>query len=184
MMTVDFIIVRCLFVAAFCLSSVISLAWKDGQCPCTNQSLCQPIQLGPRHEKFAFIVNTNNWRSYDYSQLTTIAMFIGDLPGEFLCFAHSQQVRLVWATGYDSHQLGNVTAREVWKQMQLEKVKSTFTDGINIDFEHSITNGSEAAQQYTSLVREVTDLLHAEVPGSQVKSRSFISYNKLILFPY
>ena len=180
MMPADFIIVRCLLTAVFCLSSVTSLGWKDGQCPCTNQSLCQPIQLGPRREKFAFIVNTDNWRSYDYSQITTIAMFIGDLPGEFLCFAHSKQVRLVWATGYDSRQFGNVTAREVWKQMQLEKVKSTFTDGINIDFEHSIKNGSETALQYTSLVREVTDLLHAEVPGSQVKTILFpCSYDQI-----
>ena len=96
-------------------------------------------------------------------------MFVDQLPAEFLCYAHSQQVRLVWATGYDADQLGNVTARKEWKQRQVDRVKSTFTDGINVDFEGKIYDGTDAVAEYTSLVREITDLLHTEVPGSQVK---------------
>ena len=59
-----------LLVTIVCLDGTVSFAWIDGQCPCANRSLCQPIQLGPRREKFTFIVSMDNWRSYDYSQLT------------------------------------------------------------------------------------------------------------------
>ena len=147
-----FTTIHYLFVVTLCTSSVASFYWPDGQCPCTNQSLCQPIQVPPRHEKFAFMVHVDNWRFYDYSQVTTIAMFIGELLPEFYCYAHSQQVRLVWATGYDLTQLDNITGRTEWIQAQLDKVKSTFTDGINIDVEGKIREGSEAVDQYTPLV--------------------------------
>lgn len=157
-----------LFVTVICLSSVASFTWVDGQCPCANQSLCQPIQVGPRREKFTFIVSMDNWRSYDYSQLTTIALFVDQLLPEFYCFAHSQQVRLVWTAGYDVRKLDDAAARKEWLQSQVDRVNSTFTDGINIDVEHEIAEGSQASQQFTSLVRELTDLLHAEIPGSQV----------------
>ena len=168
-MSIEVTTICFLLTIALCLGNTTSFAWIDGQCPCTNVSLCQPIQVGPRREKFAFIVDVNNWRSYNYSQITTIAMFIDQLIPEFLCFAHSQQVRLVWPTGYDTKQLGNATARMEWIRSQVDKVKSTFADGINIDVEGPIKDGGPAVQQYTSLVQEVTELLHTEVPGSQVK---------------
>ena len=163
------IVVRCLFVAIFCVSSTVSFAWTDGKCPCSNQSLCQPVQVGPRREKFTFIVSMDNWRSYDYSQLTTIALFVDHLEPEFYCYAHSQEVRLVWTAGYDIKKLGDMAARQEWLQSQVDKVKETFADGINIDVENEIAAGSLASQQFTSLVQELTDLLHAEVKGSQVK---------------
>ena len=94
-MSVEVSIIRYLFATIFCLGSAVTFAWIDGQCPCVNQSQCQPIQARPRREKFTFIVNMDNWRSYDYSQLTTIALFVNHLAPEFYCFAHSQQVRLV-----------------------------------------------------------------------------------------
>ena len=176
-MSVDVASIRYIFVAAaFCFTGVMSFAWSDGQCPCANASLCQPIQAEPRHEKFAFMVNVNNWRSYDYSQVTTIGMFIGELIPEFYCYAHLKQVRLVWATGYDLAQLDNITARTEWIQSQVDKVKNTFTDGINIDIEGKIREGSEAVEQYTSLVQQVTDRLHSEVPGSQVSYTHLISW--------
>ena len=175
-MSVDVAIIRYFFVAAaFCFTGVMSFAWRDDQCPCANASLCQPIQVEPRHEKFAFMGNVNNWRFYDYSQVTTIGMFLDELLPEFYCYAHSKQVRLVWATGYDLTQLDNITARTEWIQSQLDKVKNTFTDGINIDVEGKIREGSEAVDQYTSLVQQVTDRLHSEVPGSQVNYTRFIS---------
>ena len=163
-----------LFATILCLGGTLSFAWIDGQCPCANRSLCQPIQVGPRREKFTFIVSMDNWRSYDYSQLTTIALFVDHLVPEFYCYAHSQQVRLVWAAGYDVRKLGNAAARKEWLSKQVDRVKSTFTDGINIDVEHEIAEGSKASHQFTSLVRELTDRLHAEVQGSQVQFIRFI----------
>ena len=175
-MSIEVRIIHCLFATILCLGSVVSFAWIDGQCPCANQSLCQPIQLGPRREKFTFIVSLDNWRSYDYSQLTTIALFVDHLVPEFYCFAHSKQVRLVWTAGYDVKKLGDAAARKEWLQSQVDRVNSTFTDGINIDVEHEIAENSKAAQEFTSLVRELTDLLHAGVPGSQVKFIHFIRF--------
>jgi hypothetical protein len=177
-MSVEVRMIRCLFATILCLGSVASFAWIDGQCPCANQSLCQPIQVGPRREKFTFIVSMDNWRSYDYSQLTTIAMFVDQLDPEFYCVAHSQQVRLVWTAGYDVKKLGNAAVRQEWLETQVNKVKSTFTDGINIDVEREIAEGSKAAEQFTSLVRELTDRLHVEVQGSQVNFTCFISLRR------
>jgi di-N-acetylchitobiase len=138
------------------------------QCPCSDESLCQPLQVDPRLEKVAFMISTNNWRSYDYAQLTTIVIFTGDFDPQLLCLAHSRQVRLVWAADYDVKQLDNATARTEWVRTQVDKVKATFTDGINIDLEDEIAAGSEAAQQYTALVQELTDLLRAQVLGAKV----------------
>ena len=172
-------IILSLFAIVLCLGGAVSFAWIDGHCPCVNQSLCQPIRLGPRREKFTFIVSMDNWRSYDYSQLTTIALFVDHLLPEFYCFAHSQQVRLVWTADYDVRKLGNPAARKEWLEKQVDKVKSTFTDGINIDVEREIAQGSQASEQFTSLVGELTDRLHAEVRGSQVQFIRFISISMI-----
>lgn len=161
-------IILCLFLITFCVEHVVSFGWSDGQCPCANQSLCQPIQVGPRREKFTFIVSLDNWRSYDYSQLTTIALFVDHLEPEFYCYAHSKSVRLVWTAGYDVKKLGDQTVRQAWLQTQVDKVKNTFTDGINIDVEQEIAQGSRVSQEFTSLVQELTNRLHTEVQGSQV----------------
>lgn len=163
------LIICYLLIISFYAVNVVSFSWINGQCPCINQSLCQPIQVGARREKFTFIVSIDNWRSYDYSQLTTIALFVDHLDPEFYCYAHSHQVRLVWTAGYDIKKLNDPKARQEWLQSQVDKVKNTFTDGINIDVENEIAQGSLASRQFTSLVKELTDELHAQVPGSQVK---------------
>ncbi|CAF1246887.1 unnamed protein product [Rotaria sordida] len=138
------------------------------ECPCPDISLCQPLQVEPRHEKIAFMVSNSNWRSYDYSQLTTIVICTNDFDPQLLCLAHSRQVRLVWIANYDVTQLGNATARTEWINLYVDKVKKTFTDGINLDLEDEIADGSEAAYQYTQLVQELSDLIHVQVPGSKV----------------
>jgi hypothetical protein len=87
--------------------------------------------------------------------------------------AHSRQVRLAWAADYDVKQLGNATARTEWVRTQVDKVKATFTDGIDIDMEDEIAAGSEAVQEYTALVQELTDLLRAQVPEAKVSETIF-----------
>ena len=139
------------------------------ECPCPDVSLCQPLQVGSRHEKVAFMVSNANWRSYDYSQLTTIVIFSNDFDSQLLCLAHSQQVRLIWIANYDVKQLGNATARTEWVNIQVNQVRATFTDGINIDIEDEIMDKTAAAYQYTELVQELSDLLHVKVPGSKVR---------------
>jgi di-N-acetylchitobiase len=148
------------------LAAIFSTA---GECPCPDVSLCQALQVGPRHEKVAFMVSNANWHQYDYSQLTTLVICTEDFDPQLLCLAHSRQVRLVWIANYDVKQLGNATARTEWVRSQVKKVQATFTDGINLDMEDTIEDGSSAALQYTELVRELSDLLHVQVPGSMVK---------------
>ena len=146
-----------------------------GQCPCADVSLCQPLQTGPRHEKVAFMVSNANWHSYDYSQLTTIVLCTQKLDPQLLCLAHSQQVRLVWLANYDVRQLNNATARTEWIQKQIERVETSFTDGLNLDMEDELADGSEAAQHYTQLVRELSDSIHVRIPGSMVRVHSWKS---------
>jgi di-N-acetylchitobiase len=115
------------------------------------------------------MVSNSNWRAYDYSQLTTIVICTSDFDPQLLCLAHSRQVRLVWIASYDVKQLGNETARTEWVNSQIEKVKTTYTDGVNLDMEDEITDGSDAAHQYTQLVEELSNLIHVQIPGSKVK---------------
>jgi di-N-acetylchitobiase len=152
-----------LFIIVASIKSIVS------ECPCPDSSLCKPLQVGPRHEKLAFMVSNSNWRSYDYSQLTTIVICTDDFDPQLLCLAHSRQVRLVWIANYDVKQLGNVTARTAWTNAQIEKVKRTYIDGINLDMEDVIADGSDAAHQYTQLVQELSNLIHVQVPGSMVR---------------
>jgi di-N-acetylchitobiase len=154
------------------ISLLVFLAFLNfitSECPCSDISLCQPLQIGPRHEKLAFMVSNSNWRSYDYSQLTTIVICTNDFDPQLLCLAHSRQVRLVWIANYDVKQLGNATARTEWVNMQVDKVKQTFTDGLNLDMEDEIVDESDAAHQYTQLVQQLSDLIHVQVPGSMVR---------------
>jgi di-N-acetylchitobiase len=148
---------------------VVSINSVTCECPCPDISLCQPLQTGSRHEKVAFMVSNSNWHSYDYSQLTTIVICTTDFDPQLLCLAHSRQVRLIWIANYDVQQLGNTTARTEWVNFQVDKVKKTFTDGINLDMEDEIPDGSISAFQYTQLVQELSNLIHTQVPGSMVK---------------
>jgi len=151
-----------LFVIVASINSIIS------ECPCSDSSLCKPLQIGPRHEKVAFMVANSNWHSYDYSQLTTIVICTSDFDPQLVCLAHSRQVRLVWIANYDVTKLGNATARTEWVNSQVEKVKQSYTDGVNLDMEDEIADGSAAEYQYTQLVEELSNRIHVEVPGSMV----------------
>lgn len=42
-------------------------------------------------------------------------------------------------------------------------------DGINIDIEQAVEEGSPEYYALTSLVKETTEMFHREIPGSQVK---------------
>jgi di-N-acetylchitobiase len=157
------VVLTLLIVVAFTKSST-------NECPCSDVSLCKPLQIGPRHEKLAFMVSNSNWRSYDYSQLTTIVICTDNFDPQLLCLAHSRQVRLVWIANYDVKQLENSTAQTEWINVQVNKVKTTFTDGLNLDMEDEIVDGSDAAHQYTQLVQDLSDLIHVQIPGTKVRS--------------
>ena len=148
---------------------VVWIGFIRGECPCPDSDLCKPIQVTGRHEKIAFMVSNSNWRAYDYDQLTTIVICTENFDPQLLCLAHSRKVRLVWIANYDVKQLGNATARTEWVQNQVTRVKNTYTDGVNLDMEDVLADGSEAALQYTQLVQDLSNVIHVQVPGSMVR---------------
>ena len=149
-----------------------------GECPCPDSDLCKPVQVSGRHEKIAFMVSNSNWRAYDYGQLTTIVICTENFDPQLLCLAHSRKVRLVWIASYDVNQLGNASARTEWVKNQVLRVKNTYTDGVNLDLEDVIADGSEAALQYTQLVQDLSNVIHSEIPGTMVRSAELIDSRK------
>ena len=76
------------------------------KCPCKDVSLCKALTIPTRKESFGFATGAaRNYRVYDWSKLTTIAIF-GTWSEEFICFAHSK-VRIYL------YNLDNVTKNEL-----------------------------------------------------------------------
>lgn len=59
--------------------------------------------------------------------------------------------------------------RTEWITDKLNLAKTQFMDGINIDIEQAVDEGSPEHHALTSLVKETTEIFHREIPGSQVK---------------
>lgn len=118
----------------FCILIGSSLS---SPCPCQDPSLCKPIQTGERKEIVAFQVDANNWKHYNFSIITTVALFT-NLNSEMLCAAHQNGVRVVWGVSYPYEQLGNSTQRSTWIKQMISQVQNTFTDGVNVDIEVNI----------------------------------------------
>lgn len=58
--------------------------------------------------------------------------------------------------------------RTMWINEKLNLAKSQFMDGINIDIEQEVAEGSPESHALTALVKETTEAFHREIPGSQV----------------
>lgn len=58
--------------------------------------------------------------------------------------------------------------RTAWITEKVNLAKSQFMDGINLDIEQAVEEGSPEYYALTSLVKETTDAFHSEIPGSQV----------------
>lgn len=124
-------------------------------CPCEDTSLCATLALPPRDEVFLFQVDVRNWPSYDYSRVTSIALFDGaPPPPEFLCFAHSKAVNLVANAPYPSSQLLNATYRSAFLEGMKALVNGTRygvqLDGLNFDIEDPF--GGAQAEGYVRLL--------------------------------
>jgi len=125
-----------------------------------------PVTKGPRKEYFVFSVDDSNWRQFDWSIITTVAVFSLDL--EMMCFAHSHGARVVYLVDYPVANLSDADQRSAWISQQLDKVQSTFADGINIDVESPIAADSPEKDLLTVLVQEATAAFHNAIPQSQV----------------
>jgi len=148
----------------FCILIGSSLS---SPCPCQDPSLCKPIQTGERKEIVAFQVDANNWKHYNFSIITTVALFT-NLNSEMLCAAHQNGVRVVWGVSYPYEQLGNSTQRSTWIKQMISQVQNTFTDGVNVDIEYPITQESPEVQELDLLMKELKTAFSQQIPGSQV----------------
>ncbi|RXN00025.1 Di-N-acetylchitobiase [Acipenser ruthenus] len=116
---------------------------------------------------FVFDVGGKQWKSYDWSVVTTVAAF-GKYDPELLCFAHSKGARLVLKGDVSLDYIVDPTNRTAWISGQVDLAKKQFMDGINIDIEHEVQDGSPEYYALTALVKETTEAFHEEIPGSQV----------------
>ena len=60
--------------------------------------------------------------------------------------------------------------RTAWITKKVNLAKSQFMDGINIDIEQAVDEGSPEYYALTDLVKETTETFHREIPGSQVNA--------------
>lgn len=136
-------------------------------CPCERAELCQPITQQRDFEVFVFDVGGKTWKSYNWSMVTTVATF-GKYDAEFMCYAHSQGARVVLKGDVTLSDIVDQDNRTAWIMDKVDLAKSQFMDGMNIDIEHAVEEGSAEYYALTALVKESTEAFHREIPGSQV----------------
>lgn len=164
--------------------TLIAAAGCCSGCPCSNETLCQPIQRAGPEEIYAFHIDgtvngsLDDWKLFDWSRITTLCLY-GTLAPELLCHAHAHNVRITLGnggTGYDFTE----PAVNAWVNATVQKVQMMFVDGINIDLEVSNCSGrigncdnpsgwsADAMANLTRATKLMADSLHAAVPGSHV----------------
>lgn len=138
-------------------------------CPCSDISLCNPITTPPRKEIFIFSLQADNntWGRYDWDKVTTVAI-VGYYDVDLLCHAHSKGVRVVNLAAYPASQLLDPDQRSAWIQQQVQDAKDKFLDGLNIDTEDPIAEGSPETAALTTLAQDTTNAFHEAIEGSQV----------------
>lgn len=146
-------------------SSLKNTTTTSAACPCSNINWCNTIQTPPRKEVFAFSVGGHDWKRYDWSKVTTIAMF-GDYDADLMCFAHSQGVRVVLKGVFSEDTLYNKQAASQWMMDKVKMAVSQHMDGINLDIEFPVNETS--APVLTQFVQEATKVFHNSIPNSQV----------------
>lgn len=136
-------------------------------CPCERPELCQQIREERDFEVFVFDVGGKTWKSYNWSMVTTVAMF-GKYDAELMCFAHTKGARVVLKGDVPLSSIVDRGNRTAWITDKVNLAKSQFMDGINIDIEQAVEEGSAEFYALTDLVNETTEAFHREIPGSQV----------------
>ncbi|XP_001367069.2 di-N-acetylchitobiase [Monodelphis domestica] len=136
-------------------------------CPCAEPALCSPVRGRRDFEVFVFDIGGKSWKSYDWSQITTVAAF-GKYDPELVCFAHSKGARVVLKGDIPLKNILEPAFREAWIAKQLQLAQKQYMDGINIDIEQEVEEGSPEYDALTALVKETTEAFHREIEGSQV----------------
>ncbi|XP_028300210.1 di-N-acetylchitobiase [Gouania willdenowi] len=154
-------------IGLLCCSVLAASGHSSSPCPCETPQLCQPVSGRRDLEVFVFDVGGKTWKSYNWSQVTTVAAF-GKYDPELMCYAHSHGARVVLKGDVPLSHIVDPHNRTAWIMEQMKLAKSQFMDGINIDVEQAVEDGSPEQLALTALVKETTDVFHREIPGSQV----------------
>ncbi|XP_072275674.1 di-N-acetylchitobiase [Pyxicephalus adspersus] len=136
-------------------------------CPCSDPALCEPIKETREFEVYVFCVRGKNWKNYDWSQVTTVALFAPYDP-ELMCFAHSKGARYVLKGDVPLNKIIDPKQRADWITEKVNLAKTQYMDGINLDIEQPVIEYSPEYYALTDLVKETTEAFHREIPGSQV----------------
>lgn len=126
-------------------------------CPCETKEQCLPVSSFPSKEVLGFMVSPDNYHKYDWTKLTTLAVFTemtSQQLADLVCFAHSHNVRVVLHADYPAANLSDSNKRSNWVTGLLDQVQQGFLDGINIDFEQPIKKDSADVDYFTQLVKE------------------------------
>ena len=83
-----------------------------------------------------------------------------------VCAAHERNIRVLLAASFDSSQISSSSYRQSWVKEQVDKVASSFTDGLNVDFEGPIPSGSSLNADFVSMMAELNTQLKATLPGA------------------
>lgn len=150
-----------------CFLPLMFLLCGSTLCPCETPELCQQIRPQRDLEVFVFDVGGKMWKSYNWSIVTTVATF-GKYDAELMCYAHSKGARVVLKGDVPLTHIVDRDNRTAWIMEKVNLAKSQFMDGINIDIEQAVDEGSPEYQALTELVKETTEAFHREIPGSQV----------------
>ncbi|XP_068095235.1 di-N-acetylchitobiase-like [Hyperolius riggenbachi] len=136
-------------------------------CPCSDPALCDPIQHSRDLETYVFYVKSKNWKHYDWTQVTTVALF-GPYDPELMCFAHSKGARFVLKGDVPLKHIVDAKQRANWIAEKVNLAKSQYMDGINLDIEQPVLPDTPEYYALTDLVKETAEAFHREIPGSQV----------------
>eukprot|EP00118_Oscarella_pearsei_P015946 m.148468 g.148468 ORF g.148468 m.148468 type:complete len:357 (+) comp38498_c1_seq15:57-1127(+) len=136
-------------------------------CPCYDPSWCLPINTGPRKEVLGYTIRPNDWHDYDWTKLTTLALFYSPNDTNLTCYAHSKGVRVVSSGNMAVADMLNKAARSSFIEKQLSLAKKFYLDGINLDVEWPL-NSTAARNALNDLVAETKSAFSRAIPGSQV----------------
>ena len=137
-------------------------------CKCEDTSLCQPIPPTQGNVRLAYSTNPSNWKFYNFSELTEIALFfdISKLTSEMVCMAHKNKVQLHLQGSFGKSTFINPSLREQWFQNTLKTIADNYLDGINLDYEQQ--RDPETEPYLESFVTELSQRLRKMSPHYRI----------------
>lgn len=165
-------LLRQVALATACLVGAIFTASSyegSGRCPCSNTTLCRPVNATNRQEVFAFVTEANKtvWHQFDWTKLTTV-VFYDFYDGDLFCYAHEHNVTVAFTARVPKKILKNSTQRHQWVKEQVDYAKSHYLDGVNILFQVPLRSFSTEVRDLGLLVNDAANAMHFTLPGSQV----------------